>query len=32
MDQVLASYYGGRDDAFWTRPETWPGRRCGAVR
>ncbi len=28
MDQVLASYYGGRDDAFWTRPETWPGRRC----
>ncbi|MGA2258045.1 MAG: Gfo/Idh/MocA family oxidoreductase [Thermoguttaceae bacterium] len=28
MDQVLASYYGGRDDAFWTRPEAWPGRRC----
>lgn len=28
MDQVLESYYGGRDDAFWTRPETWPGRRC----
>ena len=27
MDQVLASYYGGRDDTFWTRPETWPGRR-----
>ena len=27
MDQVLGSYYGGRDDAFWTRPETWPGRR-----
>jgi 1,5-anhydro-D-fructose reductase (1,5-anhydro-D-mannitol-forming) len=27
MDEVLASYYGGRDDAFWTRPETWPGRR-----
>ena len=23
---VLAAYYGGRDDAFWTRPETWPGR------
>jgi 1,5-anhydro-D-fructose reductase (1,5-anhydro-D-mannitol-forming) len=27
IDQVLASYYGTRDDAFWTRPETWPGRR-----
>lgn len=27
MDAVLADYYGGRDDAFWTRPETWPGRR-----
>ena len=25
--RCLASYYGGRDDAFWTRPETWPGRR-----
>jgi hypothetical protein len=25
MDQVLAAYYGGRDDAFWNRPETWPG-------
>lgn len=24
MDQVLAGYYGGREDAFWTRPETWP--------
>jgi predicted dehydrogenase len=24
MDKVLAAYYGGtRDDAFWTRPETW---------
>jgi len=28
MDQVLGSYYGGRDDAFWTRPGTWRGRRC----
>jgi hypothetical protein len=28
MDQVLESYYGGRDDAFWSRPATWPGRRC----
>jgi predicted dehydrogenase len=27
MDQVLDKYYGGRDDAFWTRPATWPGRR-----
>ncbi len=27
MDRVLGGYYGGRDDAFWTRPETWPGRR-----
>jgi predicted dehydrogenase len=27
MDQVLSDYYGGRDDAFWTRPENWPGRR-----
>jgi len=24
MDKVLAAYYRGtRDDAFWTRPETW---------
>ena len=23
MDQALDSYYGGRDDAFWLRPETW---------
>jgi predicted dehydrogenase len=27
MDQVLESYYGGRGDAFWARPQTWPGRR-----
>ncbi|MGA2052174.1 MAG: Gfo/Idh/MocA family oxidoreductase [Opitutales bacterium] len=27
MDQVLDSYYGGRADAFWTRPHSWPGRR-----
>ena len=27
MDRVLESYYGGRQDAFWTRPDTWPGRR-----
>jgi predicted dehydrogenase len=23
MDQVLAGYYRGREDAFWERPETW---------
>ncbi len=27
MDAALQSYYGGRDDDFWTRPDTWPGRR-----
>jgi len=27
MDRVLATYYGGRDDEFWLRPDTWPGRR-----
>ncbi len=27
MDTVLNSYYGGRADEFWNRPETWPGRR-----
>jgi predicted dehydrogenase len=25
MDRVLAEYYGGRTDEFWSRPETWPG-------
>lgn len=25
MDQALDCYYGGRADAFWTRPQTWPG-------
>ncbi|MBN1421332.1 MAG: Gfo/Idh/MocA family oxidoreductase [Planctomycetes bacterium] len=28
MDRVLEGYYGGRDDAFWLRPLTWPGRRA----
>jgi 1,5-anhydro-D-fructose reductase (1,5-anhydro-D-mannitol-forming) len=23
MDAVLSSFYNGRDDTFWTRPETW---------
>jgi predicted dehydrogenase len=27
MDKVLDAYYGGRSDAFWARPSTWPGRR-----
>ena len=27
MDAVLTSYYGGRDDDFWTRPDSWPGRK-----
>jgi 1,5-anhydro-D-fructose reductase (1,5-anhydro-D-mannitol-forming) len=27
MDTVLAGYYGGREDAFWTRPASWPGGR-----
>lgn len=26
MDTVLDGYYGGRQDAFWARPATWPGR------
>ncbi len=25
MDTVLEAFYGGRSDAFWARPETWPG-------
>jgi 1,5-anhydro-D-fructose reductase (1,5-anhydro-D-mannitol-forming) len=29
MDDVLADYYGGRNDAFWMRPETWLGRKAG---
>ncbi|HNS96492.1 MAG TPA: Gfo/Idh/MocA family oxidoreductase [Polyangiaceae bacterium] len=27
MDTVLDGYYGGRQDRFWERPESWPGRR-----
>lgn len=26
LDAALSGYYGGREDAFWTRPLTWPGR------
>lgn len=31
LDQVLAGYYGGRDDAFWDRVDSWPGRRTDAA-
>ena len=27
MDQALSAYYGGREDEFWERPNSWPGRR-----
>jgi predicted dehydrogenase len=27
MDTILDAYYGGRQDEFWSRPQTWPGRR-----
>jgi 1,5-anhydro-D-fructose reductase (1,5-anhydro-D-mannitol-forming) len=32
MDRILEGYYGGRDDDFWTRPETWPGSKDSAPR
>ena len=25
IDKALDSYYGGRSDDFWARPESWPG-------
>jgi len=25
MDAILEGYYGGRADAFWDRPQSWPG-------
>ncbi len=28
LDRILESYYGGREDGFWSRGETWPGRRA----
>jgi 1,5-anhydro-D-fructose reductase (1,5-anhydro-D-mannitol-forming) len=31
IDQLLHGYYGGRDDAFWARPDTWPGLRRSPV-
>ncbi len=30
LDLALEGYYGGRDDDFWLRPDTWPGRRRGS--
>lgn len=27
VDAILGPYYGGRADAFWERPDTWPGAR-----
>ena len=27
IDIALSDYYGGREDAFWLRPTTWPGTR-----
>jgi hypothetical protein len=27
IDAVLGAYYGGRSDEFWSRPDTWPGRK-----
>jgi predicted dehydrogenase len=26
MDKVLNDYYGGREDDFWNRADSWPGR------
>lgn len=31
MDAILGDYYAGRDDAFWSRPETWPGAQSSAA-
>ena len=31
MDRILTDYYGGREDAFWTRPHSWPGRQANGV-
>jgi hypothetical protein len=32
LDQALAPYYGGRDDAFWSRPQTWQSLQAQASR
>lgn len=31
MDRMLDAYYGGRADAFWLRPETWPGKKAASA-
>ena len=31
LDQALSSFYGGRDDRFWERPDTWPGNPQGGA-
>ena len=31
LDQALLSFYGGRDDRFWERPDTWPGNPQGGA-
>lgn len=31
LDHILAGYYGGRDDDFWNRPDSWPGRRSPTI-
>jgi predicted dehydrogenase len=31
MDRVLGAFYGGRADAFWARPETWPGAKASGA-
>ena len=27
LDVALGGYYGGREDDYWSRPDTWPGRK-----
>ena len=31
MDAVLSDYYGGREDDFWNRAKSWPGRGMSAT-
>ena len=28
LDAALGAYYGGREDEYWLRPDTWPGRKA----
>jgi predicted dehydrogenase len=30
LDSILEGYYGGRQDEFWKRPGSWPGRRASS--